>query len=234
VAICDESGLLDVNQLTNKAGRPDRQRIDQFLRLIDLLNRQEPDADRIGYGIVPAIIDWVDSDDEVTHLDFIQNENVGAEAGHYQTRRSPCACRNRPIGTVDELLPVKGMSAERLARLRPYLTCAGDGKININTAPKLILESLSPRIDGALAQMIVEKRSRNPFKNAAELRKVPGMTDETYKSIQARITVSPQQRRYRVTSTGYAAARQCAIEAVLLRNADVQEIDIVHYREFAP
>ena len=231
VTITEESGLLNVNRLKGMTGQLDRQRIDQFLRLIDLTNRGHDDVPRIGYGIVPAVIDWTDADDEVTCLAFVQQENMGAERDYYETREPPRSCRNAPIDTVDELLSVRGFTPEIFERLRPFLTCRGDGKINMNTAPKLVIESLSEQIDDALAQMIVGQRQLRPFGTTGELRNVPGMTDNIYQAIKDLITVNPTERCYRVTSQANAEDRKCTIEAVLRRNTQAGNVDMVSYRE---
>ena len=231
VTIQEENGLLNVNYLTGQDGEPDRRRVERFLRLIDLLNRRDKDLERIGYGIVPSIIDWVDSDDDVTHLPFIKNENTGAESGYYEAQAPPCSCRNRPVDNLDELISVKGITAENLDRLRPFLTCLGDGRININAAPKLVIESLSEQIDGALAQMIVNRREMKPFGAATELRDIPGMTDNIYRAIKDTVTTRPADRYYRVTARGNVEDRKGTIEAVLRRNTRAGNVDTILYRE---
>jgi general secretion pathway protein K len=231
VTMTEEDGLLNINRLKNPDGQLDRRRVDQFLRLIDLLNRGQSETGRIGYGIVPAVIDWTDADEEVTYLAFVRQENMGAESDYYEMQNPPSSCRNGPLDTVDELLWVKGMTSENLQRLRPFLTCSGDGRININAAPQLVIESLSEQIDAPLAQMIINQRKLKPFANTAELRNVPGMTDNVYRSIKDGITVNPAQRYYRVTSQGNDGQRQCTIEAVLRRNTQAGNVDILQYRE---
>lgn len=231
VTVAEENGLLNINRLKNAAGQLDRRRLDQFLRLIDLLNREQSKAQRIGYGIVPAVVDWTDADDEVTYLAFVRQENMGAESDYYEMQNPPGSCRNGPMDTVDELLGIKGITPESWQRLRPFLTCVGDGKININAAPPLVIESLSERMDAALAQMIVRQRKLKPFAHTAELKNVPGMTDNLYQSIKDAITVRPAERYYRVTSQGTAAQRQCTIEAIIRRNTQAGSVDILLYRE---
>ncbi len=231
ITIMEESGLLNINHLKNADGQLERKRIDQFLRLIDLVNGQQTNSQRIGYGIVPGIIDWVDRDDEVTHLPFIQRENTGAEYDYYETRTPPYRCRNRPLDTMDEVLWVKGVSPEAFRRLRPLLTCLGDGKVNINAAPTLVIESLSEQAGAALAQMIVNRRRLKPFGTMAEFRNIPGMTDKVYLAMKDLITVAPTERYYRVTSQGSTGRRKCTIEAVLRRNTQAGNVDIVSYRE---
>jgi general secretion pathway protein K len=231
VAIADESGLLNVNGLKTADGQLNRKIIDQFLRMIDLVNAQQDSSERIGYGIVPCLIDWVDSDDEVTRLPFIQRENTGAEDGHYQAQSRAYGCRNRPLDTVDDLLWVKGVTPQVLSRLRPYLTCLGDGKINVNAAPKLVLESLSEQMDAATAQMVLNQRRLKPFENVAQLRSLPGMTDNVYQAIKDRICVRPQDRFYRVTSRASLGDRTCTVEALLRRNPQAGTVDMILYRE---
>jgi type II secretory pathway component PulK len=231
VSMTEENGLLNVNRLKNTDGQLDRRRIDQFLRLIDLLNRERGQAERIGYGIVPAVIDWTDGDDEVTCLAFVRQENLGAENDYYETQNPPGLCRNEPVDMVDELLEVKGITPENWRRLRPFLTCVGDGKININAAPQLVLESLSEQVDAALAQMIVKQRKLKPFANTAELKTVPGMTDKVFQSLKDAITVNPAERYYRVTAQGNAGQRQCTIEALIRRNTQAASVDILLYHE---
>ena len=231
VVIAEENGLLNVNRLTTADAKPDRKHVDQFLRLIDALNRDKKDAPPISYGIVPAIIDWVDSDDEVTCLPFVQHDNLGAENDSYQTQTPPYSCRNGPADTVAELRWVKGMTPESFERLRPYLTCVGNGKIDINAAPKLVLQSLSEQMDAALADMVVRQRKLKPFRDLSELRSVPGMTDTICRDIENLSTVNPAQRFYRATSQGSRQDHRCTIEALLRRNTQAGTVDIIQYRE---
>ena len=231
VAITEDNGLLNVNRLKNAEGHPDRKRIEQFLRLIDVVNRQQKDLPPIAYGIVPAMIDWVDADDEITCLPFVQRDNSGAENDDYQVATPPRSCRNGPVDSLDELLWVKGMTAESLNRLRPYLTCVGDDKIDINAAPTAVVQSLSEQIDSALAEMIVQQRKLKPFKTLAELGGVPGMTDNICRDIQNLITVSPAERFYRVRSQGDTQDHRCVVEAEIRRNTQAGTADILQYRE---
>ncbi|MBN1507626.1 MAG: general secretion pathway protein GspK [Sedimentisphaerales bacterium] len=229
--IVEENGFLNVNRLKRETGELDRTRIDQLLRLIDLLNRQKPDAPRIEYGIVPAIIDWTDHDDDPTHLPFVQRDNLGAEMGYYGTLDSPRRCRNEPVDVIDDLLPVKGMTPEVLGRLRDSLTTFGDGKVNINAAPRLVLESLSEQMNPAVAQMILNRRRLKPFASIDELRQVPGMTDNLYLAIHDTVTTGEKERYYRVRSRGTIGDLSTTIEAVLRRNTQAGNVDIVQYRE---
>jgi general secretion pathway protein K len=231
LTIMEEDGFLNVNSLRRQTGELDRARIDQFLRLIDLLNRQKGDSPRIGYGIVPAMIDWIDQDSDVTHLPFITNDNLGAEEAYYSNLDPPRRCRNRPVDVVDDLLGVKGMTPEALGRLRDLLTTFGDGRININAAPKQVLECLCEQMSPALVEMIVSQRRLKPFSNIVELKDVPGMTDNIYQAIKDTITIGQEDRYYRVVSRGIVEDLSFTVEAVLRRNTQAGNVDIVQYRE---
>ena len=230
VRIDEESGRLNINTLKDKNGHLNRARIDQFLRLIDIANR-DGRSPRIGYEIVPAVIDWIDRDNEITYLPFVKPDGQGAEDGYYSSLGLPYHCKNGPMDTLDELQWVKGGSREVLERLRDVLTVVGDSRININAAPKPVIESLSEQMDAALAQMIVQRRQVRPFRSVAELKDVPGMPDNVYQAIKNLITVNSAERCYHVYSQASLGEYHCQIEAVLRRNTQAGNVDIILYRE---
>jgi len=231
VTITGADGRLNVNNLKSPSGQLDRKRIDQLLRLIDLINRDHDGPERLSYGLVPALIDWIDQDDDVTQLSFVNRDNQGAENHHYATLTPAYPCRNRPLDTIEELYWVKGVTPEAFALLRDLLTTVGQGRININTAPKLVIECLSERMDPVLTQVIVQRRAVKPFRHVAELKEVPGMTDNVYEAIRDTITTGSDQQHYRVSTRGKVGDRICEIEALLRRNTKAGNVDIIQYRE---
>ena len=242
ITVTQESSKLNVNLLKDKNGKLDRSRIDQLLRLIDLLNRERAGESAIGYGLVPSIIDWTDDDDDVTCLPFVTRENLGAESDYYSTLDPAYRCKNKPLETVEEMLLIKGITADIFERIRNYVTVNGDGKVNLNSAPKLVIESLSEKMDAAVAQMVVDRQKVRPFESVAELRDVPGMTDSIYEAIKNAVTVSVEDQYYRVASradsrlrgndvTPAQAGVGCAIDAVLRRNPETKTVEVVFYTE---
>jgi general secretion pathway protein K len=231
ITITEENAKLNVNLLKDKNGKPNRARIDQLLRLIDLLNRDKASDSHIGYGLVPAIIDWIDNDDEVTHLPFVKYENSGAESAYYSNLETPYKCRNSSLDAIEELLMVKEITEEVFERMRDYVTVYGDGKININCASKRVIESLSEKMDPALAQMIIDRRKFKPFNSIVELRDVPGMTDGIYNTIRKTVTVSPADEYYHVTARGNVGHRNCTIAAILRKNMKTKNVEVVFYQE---
>ncbi len=231
IALLEESGKLNVNLLKEKSGKLNRARINQMLRLIDLLNQQRRLDLPISYSLVPAIIDWIDSDDEVTCLSFVTHNNLGVESDYYGNLDPPYHCKNEPLVAIDELLLVKAMTLQILDLMRDYITVYGNGKTNVNCAPKPVIQSLSEKMDPALAQMIVDRRKIKSFENIAELRHVPGMTDDIYSAISKIITVSPEEQYYSVTSLGDCDGLRCTIVAILTRNPTTKSVDVILYKE---
>ena len=172
IQVVEESGKINLNRLKDDSGELNRPRVDQFLNLIDVLNRRYGETSPVSYDLAPAVIDWVDADDDVTYLDFVQNENAGAEDAWYAGQDPPRMCKNAPMDSVAELLSVKGVTPELYAGrpgdeearvaavpgLREYVTVYGEGLVDVNKAPLEVLESLSVDMDSALAQAIVSAR----------------------------------------------------------------------------
>jgi general secretion pathway protein K len=231
VTITEENSRLNVNLLKDKDGKLDRTRIEQLLRLIDLLNKEQTGHSRIGYSLVSSIIDWTDSDDQVTNLPFIQHENMGAESSYYSKLQVPYRCKNALLDTTEELLLVKGITQEVFNRICDYVTVYGDGKVNINSASRQVIECLSEKMDVVLAQMIIDRRDFKPFDSIMELRDVPGMTDGIYNTIKKTATVGSTEQYYHVISQGNVDHLSRTTVAILERNMETKNVEVVLYKE---
>jgi general secretion pathway protein K len=231
ITVTEENGKLNVNQLRDQSGQLNRTAIERLLRLIDRLNQERASQSYIGYGMVPSIIDWTDNDDQVTYLPFVKHENSGAESSYYGGLKTPYKCKNATLDTTEELLLVKGVTSETFERMRDYITVHGDGKININYASKYVIESLSEKMDAALAQIIIDQRKSDPFESITELRDVTGMTDSIYDTIKKDVTVNPTEQYYNVTSQGNVDHLSRKTAAVLRRNMKTKEVEVILYKE---
>ena len=231
ITVTDETGKLNLNMLIDNNGKPNRAGIDQFLRLIDLLKKQYPEQTDIGYGLAPSIIDWTDSDEEVTYLSFIKNEYSGAESGFYNQLAKPYKCKNAPLDTTEELLLVKGVTPQIFGLLYDHVTVYGDGKVNINSASKSVIESLSENIDPLLAQMIVDHQKFSSLNDAAELKQIPGMTDSAYNKIKKLVTAGEQGQYYHVRSQGTVGQIDRTVTAIIKRDTDKKNVQVLVYKE---
>jgi general secretion pathway protein K len=87
--------------------------------------------------------------------------------------------------SVEELLMVRGITMELFYGVsgRPglsrFVTVYGVGKININTAPSLVLKSLSDQTDQGMVEDMLSYRGDedNDLKETGWYKEVPGMGD---------------------------------------------------------
>ncbi len=129
--IIDEESKLNLNTATP----------DMLKRLFSATGVKDKALDTI----VDSIIDWRDPDN-------LKQLN-GAEEDYYRSLQEPYSSKDRNFDTVEELLLVKGMTQEILygssekksedlfKGVSQFLTVKSTGMININTAPKEVLEA---------------------------------------------------------------------------------------------
>ena len=142
VKVSDHSGRIQINKLVKEDGKDynDDQKglLTRFLQSREFgLEEEEVQI------IISAIKDWIDADENPEGL-------YGAENAYYQGLKKPYACKNGPIEFLEDLLLVKGIpkklfyGTEETPGIALYLSPHGDdGKININTADRLVLRALS-------------------------------------------------------------------------------------------
>ncbi|MBN4054610.1 type II secretion system minor pseudopilin GspK [Nitrospira defluvii] len=165
--IVDEERKINLNYLINTNANTGTQTViawrkDQLIRLFGLLD--------ITQDLVDPIIDWIDVDN--TALAF------GAEASAYHDCEPGYCPRNGNFETLRELKMVKGITDEIYRTISPYLTIYGSGKINVNTAEQIVLQSFNPGIDETESRRIVDNR---PFEV------IKGTDDQTFESEIRRI-----------------------------------------------
>jgi len=145
--ITDHSGRLQVNSLLTRQENEWVVNEEQKNVWLNLLRAEEFGlGEEEAAGIVEALIDWIDADDDP--LGF-----GGAESSYYQGLETPYAPRNGPMEFIEELLLVRGITpelyygTEEMTGLATLVTPHGtDGRININTADPLVLGALSAQI----------------------------------------------------------------------------------------
>ncbi len=213
-----ENGRLNINALTSANGAMDRDRVDQMLRLVDLLNAQDGMQPPISYDVVASMIDWVTDNDNTTTLSWVQGENEGAKNDYYLALTPPYLCKSAPFDSLDELLRVRDMSpliffgrpaddaagVKEIIGMHNLLTVHGGGKVDINFAPSLVLQALSPEIDETLAQAIIDQRAQTPFQMVAQLATIPNFPTSAFNAIKNYVTTSPDSRYFSIISTGAA------------------------------
>lgn len=150
--------------------------------------------------IVDSILDWRDTDDF--------HRLNGAENKYYQSLPNPYACKNAAFHSVEELLLVRGISPELFddklktivtvipqspmtrnakRRLPLRIAPAVSNQININAAPRHLLEAL-PQITSEQVQSIVDYRADRDIIAIEEIRDLIG--GQAFSAISPNITLS--------------------------------------------
>jgi general secretion pathway protein K len=152
-SVTDLQGLFNVNNLVTLHGEPDELAIEQFKRLLGLLEIDEYLAESIS----GAVVDWIDPDS-------IPSFPYGGEDDSYARMDPQYHVANGMITTSSELMAVAGIDAEVYTRLAPYVTALPMGtRLNVNTAPQIILASLSEDIDLNTAELLLNERGDANF-----------------------------------------------------------------------
>lgn len=117
------------------------------------------------------ITDWRDADS------FFQHPQYGAEDGDYEGLKRPYEAKDKQFEIPEELLLVKGMTQEIFERVSDFITVYGEGKININTAPREVFLALG--ITEKLADDILA------FRKGAD--SLSGTSDDNFFSVPTNI-----------------------------------------------
>ncbi len=199
----EEKKKKDKNSTLEKKDKEKQQRElwQRFLRAAGLEDETEIAT------LLDSLADWIDSDDE-------EREN-GAELAYYSSQSPSYKAANRPVMLTDELLLVKSWKKvlggqEETEKDQPainimtYLTTVGDeGKININTAPSLVLQGLHEQMSNELAAILVEFRQDEANKDKLEqadwYKQVPGWPGDISLD-QDLLTVSSYWFKVKVTA----------------------------------
>ena len=86
--------------------------------------------------------------------------------------------RTREIRSVYDLLRM-GFTEEEVSKVLEAVTVYSSGKINVNTAPKVVLKALDEDMDDIVVERITERRARRPFEKVEDLVLIEGITFDT-------------------------------------------------------
>jgi general secretion pathway protein K len=224
VPIEDESGKIPINRLV--AGHVFNEDIKGLM--LRLLMQPEFGLEEKRAGeILEAVKDWIDRDDETTGTG-------GAESAYYSTLGQSYAVKNGPLDCIDELLMIKGVTKElyygtrESSGLSQLLTVYGDGRININTAPRPVLRALSEGMDVKAAESMDEYRRNkdNDLADASWYQRVPGMAGIQIDSRLIKTTSST----FKIVSIGRLHAMSKSVSGVINRDADGRTAKILSWK----
>jgi general secretion pathway protein K len=222
LSIVDHSGRIQINGLVYAEDDAIKQQQRELWRRFLLseefgLDEEEVDA------IISALIDWLDEDNEETGFG-------GAESFYYQTLDVPYVSRNGPMEFVEDLLNVKGITRELYygdsehPGIRQFVTPFGDdGKININTAPPLVLRALADPIDAVLAEEMVAYRDSGDgdLSSVVWYQDVPGFPGDV--DIPAS-SISVASSYFEVRASAFLGTMNRTVTGVIRKNRDSTEV----------
>ena len=144
-ALQDESSKFNLNSLVNADGTANPQAKAWFEKLLLRVGLPEK--------LSEAVIDWQDADDETVGA-------MGAEASYYQGLPQGYLAPNSKFHSVEELKLVRGFEGQKYLQIADYVSAAPtlDTKVNINTAPAMLLASLDPKLDVNAVQQTLQQR----------------------------------------------------------------------------
>jgi len=211
VTITDEDSKINANKLAAGFGAVTGDNMRALMvRFLDLFELKSDLSD--------TIADWIDPDDT-------ERPN-GAESGYYEGLEESYEARNRPLDSLLELRLIKGMEGDTFDRLKNMLTVNSDGWINVNTASKQILMSLSDDMNGDIADEIMAFRTENPFQNKLDVRNNISISENVYTDISKFIDVTSNY--FSITSAGEVNQNKKTINAVVIRQGE--KVNILYWR----
>lgn len=157
ITISDMGGRIQLNSLVDAQGKINVNTINILENLFNTGKLGEYSDEDISL-IIDAIIDWIDPGDEEKGIEE-------TESSYYLSRQPSYKSKNAPLEFIEELLLIRGITSDlyygnaEFAGLKDLVTVHGnDGKININTAPPLVLQALSPDMSEELVGDLIEFR----------------------------------------------------------------------------
>ena len=196
VAVEDENAKLNLNLLSHRNPRVAETARRELLALLGALGQDS--------GLAGRIVEFLSPEEQEPAGD------EGAAGGGAPEGASPPPARGLLMleelrgveGVTDELLFGPSGGGERTGPvLSRYLTCWGEGKVNLNTAPREVLEAVLGEAAPGMAQTIIEQRSSGPLRSVEEVSGFSGLPESQRQRLLRRLTT--ESDTYKVTVTSY-------------------------------
>jgi len=151
-------------------------------------------------------------------------------------------CKDDNFQVPEELLLVRGMTNDIFLKVKDFITVYGDGKVNVNTAPRLVLRALG--MNEVLADKIIFYRrgddgiegteDDNVLKNSAnianDLKSGVGLTEEELNKIVELTSagiLAVSSKIFAINAEGKISRRREKIVCIVDK-----EKEIKHWREW--
>lgn len=216
--IKDLDGKLAINSLVI-GNNPQTVAVDRFYRLLVALEIADPAE------LTAALIDWLDQGDDpftLIQTDDLELPVIGAEDLYYQGLAMPYACKNGPLESLEELLLVKGFTKEIFQIISPYLSATDSKQININTAAREVLRSLSSRVGKQTVELILASRQEAPIKAISKLENL--LEEDQFsllKTLANQHLLGTKSNDYKITSEAVINNGRCSLETMFDKKKNI-------------
>lgn len=224
-AIVDQSGRYNVNALSLGAAAGATE-----IEMRKTLFQGILAALAIDINLIFPLLDWMDPDDETP-------SEKGAESEYYLGLTPPHFPRNGRLLTLDELALIKGfdqLTPEQWLGLRAMVTVLPNSelRINVNTAPELLLTAIFTAVDNeGLGRTIVKDREERAFQkadldNLLKAYPVPSLVQRIF-DVRSNV--------FTIHATGAAGdvERGLAVTEQLRRDSFPQRLELLEWRDEA-
>ncbi|MGD0276303.1 MAG: hypothetical protein ABSB79_09665 [Syntrophales bacterium] len=141
---------------------------------------------------------------------------------------------NGNLDSLDQLLLIKGVTpdlyygTETKPGLIQCLSIYGEGKININTAPKIVLRALSDDVTPEVAERLDDYRRTKgvDLSDPKWCERLPGLVNVHFNAQQ----ISTQSNVFKITSTGRIGNMTEVVSGVIKRVPATSEIKLLSWR----
>lgn len=198
----DLQARFNLNNLV-QSGKPNKLYIERFKRLLRNLELNE--------DISAAIVDWVDSNEQV--------EFLGAEDNDYLNASPAYRTANQAMADISELLLINGIDFESYEKLLPFVCVLKlELPINVNTASVEVLSSIVKGISLEDASSIAKDRDKAAYKKIEDFLEHPLLKQKNIK--KEGLSVSSQY--FQLSSTAQIERITVEYISVLHRRSDGQ------------
>ena len=160
----DLNGRFNVNNLVDQNDKIDQAVLEQFKRLLIILE--------IDPRFAGLTADWIDNNEDAGFPD-------GAEDSIYTSVTPPYHTFGRPLVNVTELAALEGMDKASFDRLLPHITALPERtSINPNTATSAVLQSLHVNMDESMLESLLSQREESGFQDIDVVFGGLGLTEE--------------------------------------------------------
>ena len=242
--IRDVSGRFPLNNLVTAEGAKNDTYVKAFQRFVDYMTSGNNCGEQNSFNpeLSSVLLDWIDKDEQV--------EVGGAEDLVYLSReRRPHRTANQLISSITELRALNNLIAEEYncfvgsGQNPPFVNAirATDVAINVNTAPREVIQSLHPQIDDTILSTLLEGREEDPYKKVddfvTKLKKElglhpPGNTPEEQKASKdfddhmKELKLSVHSTYFEVTAIAEIGRMQVTLLSLLKR--DGNKVTTIH------